>query len=188
MIQVGLSNEEEEEEEVEEVDEESAGVASLQVVSLISLPPVGSTTTVETSVEDSSFPPSSPQSVQVVAAEEEIKEEEEVQDEEEEEEDDEEELIQDSETNSPKTVTFASQIFPSIAITVEEQQQTNSECSFSPSRVKTTYGCTESTSNSSTQYITSSPRPYSPEEDIQQRLPSVLEAAMKAEPKVEVER
>ncbi|XP_051174846.1 apoptotic chromatin condensation inducer in the nucleus [Leptopilina boulardi] len=187
LMQVETEEQEEEEEEEveeEEEEEETTEIASLQVVSLVSLPPVGSTQTVETTIPELSSPPLSPQPVEVVA--EEIKEEEEVEDEEEEEEEEEvEELVEDSETSIPKTVTFTSQIFPSVA--VEEQQQQQTECAFSPSHV-TSYGCTESTSNSS-QYITGSPtRPYSPEEDIQQRLPSVLEAAMKAEPKVEVER
>ena len=139
--------------------ETEEAVAALQVVSLVSLPPVGSTQTVETTTPDSSLPPFSPQPVEVVT--EEIKEED------------------DSQPNSPKLVAFASQIFP-----MEEQ---TSSGSFSPTRVTLTYA-TES-GNSSNQYITSSPtRSFSPEEEETQRLPSVLEAAMKAEPKVEVER
>ena len=158
--------------------EAEEAVAALQVVSVVALPPVGSTQTVETTTPDSSSPPLSPQPVEIVA--EEIKEEE------------------DSQPSSPKIVTFTSQMFPLI------EEQTSSG-SFSPTRV--TY--TTESGNSSTQYITGSPsRPFSPEEEVEeeeeeeeqvveeeeeeeeatQRLPSVLEAAMKAEPKVEVER
>ncbi|XP_057340387.1 uncharacterized protein LOC130677582 [Microplitis mediator] len=135
-------------------------VATLQVVSVMSIPAVGSTQTVETSNPEPSTPPLSPQPVEVIA--EEIMKEEEICPE------------------SPKLIAFATnnQIFQA---TVEEQSTPES---FSPPNV--TYK--NEFHNNSTQFITASPtRPFSPPVELQ-RLPSVLEAAMKAEPKVEVER
>ncbi|XP_031828849.1 transcription factor cropped isoform X1 [Nomia melanderi] len=138
--------------------ETEEGVAALQVVSVVSLPPVGSTQTVETSSPDPSSPPLSPQPADMVP--EEIKEEE-------------------AEPGSPKIVAFTqSQAFSTL------EEQTTGDSFSSSSRV--TYSGDFKTT--SPQYITASPsRPFSPAAE-PQRLPSVLEAAMKAEPKVEVER
>lgn len=136
-------------------------VAALQVVSVVSLPPVGSTQTVETSSPDPSSPPLSPQPADMVP--EDIKEEETVPD-------------------SPKIVAFSqNQTFTAM------EEPTTADSFSSSSRV--TYGSgTGEFKNTSPQYITASPtRPFSPNPE-PQRLPSVLEAAMKAEPKVEVER
>ncbi|XP_012281931.1 helix-loop-helix protein 11 [Orussus abietinus] len=139
--------------------ETEEAVAALQVVSVVSLPPVGSTQTVETSSPDPS-PPMSPQPADMVP--------EEVKDER-------------SRPASPKIVGFAqsSQVFPAI-----DDQATSD--SFSPtSRVAYASSAADF---KTTQFITASPsRPFSPDVE-PQRLPSVLEAAMKAEPKVEVER
>ncbi|KZC13885.1 Transcription factor AP-4 [Dufourea novaeangliae] len=138
--------------------ETEEAVAALQVVSVVSLPPVGSTQTVETSSPDPSSPPLSPQPADMVP--EEIKEEE-------------------AEPGSPKIVAFSqNQAFSAI------EEQTTGDSFSSSSRV--TYS--EDFKTTSPQYITASPsRPFSPAAELQ-RLPSVLEAAMKAEPKVEVER
>lgn len=140
--------------------ETEEAVATLQVVSLMSIPAVGSTQTVETSNPEPSSPPMSPQPAELIA--EEILKEEEICPE------------------SPKIIAFATnnQIFQA---TVEEQSTPEP---FSPPHV--TYK--NEFHNTSTQFITASPtRPFSPPIELQ-RLPSVLEAAMKAEPKVEVER
>ncbi|XP_044576743.1 uncharacterized protein LOC123259960 [Cotesia glomerata] len=140
--------------------ETEEAVATLQVVSLMSIPAVGSTQTVETSNPEPSSPPISPQPAELIA--EEILKEEEICPE------------------SPKIIAFATnnQIFQA---TVEEQSTPEP---FSPPHV--TYK--NEFHNTSTQFITASPtRPFSPPIELQ-RLPSVLEAAMKAEPKVEVER
>ncbi|XP_076645812.1 transcription factor cropped [Halictus rubicundus] len=138
--------------------ETEEAVAALQVVSVVSLPPVGSTQTVETSSPDPSSPPLSPQPADMVP--EDIKEE-------------------DVEPDSPKLVAFAQN--PTFA-TIEEQTTADS---FSSSSRVTYSGDFKGTSP---QYITASPsRPFSPATE-PQRLPSVLEAAIKAEPKVEVER
>lgn len=141
--------------------ETEEAVAALQVVSVMSLPPVGSTQTVETSSPDPSSPPLSPQPADMVP--EKIKEEE-------------------SEPGSPKLVAFAQN---PVFTTMEEQ--TTADSFSSSSRV--TYASSNAEfKNASPQYITASPtRPFSPAAE-PQRLPSVLEAAMKAEPKVEVER
>ncbi|XP_078036088.1 transcription factor cropped [Augochlora pura] len=138
--------------------ETEEAVAALQVVSVVSLPPVGSTQTVETSSPDPSSPPLSPQPADMVP--EDIKEE-------------------DVEPGSPKIVAFTqSQGFAAI------EEQTTADSFSSASRV--TYS--GDFKASSPQYITASPsRPFSPATE-PQRLPSVLEAAIKAEPKVEVER
>ncbi|XP_014477373.1 PREDICTED: helix-loop-helix protein 11 isoform X1 [Dinoponera quadriceps] len=151
--------------------ETEEAVASLQVVSVMSLPPVGSTQTVETSSPDPSLPPLSPQQPADLVADEEIKEEEE------------------SRPGSPKIVTFAAQnsgVFTAAAM----EEQTTADSFSSSSRV--TYASSSADfKNASPQYITASPsRSFSPTVGLAepQRLPSVLEAAMKAEPKVEVER
>lgn len=140
--------------------QETEDMATLQVVSVMSLPPVGSTQTVETSSPDPSSPPLSPQPADIVP--EEIKEEE-------------------SRSGSPKLVTFAqNQVFTTM------EEQTTADSFSSSSRV--TYASSNDFKNASPQYIGGSPsRPFSPAAE-PQRLPSVLEAAMKAEPKVEVER
>ncbi|XP_017762655.1 PREDICTED: uncharacterized protein LOC108552554 [Eufriesea mexicana] len=141
--------------------ETEEAVAALQVVSVVSLASVGATQTVETSSPDPSSPPLSPQPADMVP--EEIKEEE-------------------AGPGSPKIVTFAqNQVFSAI------DEQTTGDSFSSSSRV--TYAAsTGEFKNASPQYITTSPsRPFSPAAE-PQRLPSVLEAAMKAEPKVEVER
>lgn len=143
--------------------QETEEVAALQVVSVMALPPVGSTQTVETSSPDPSSPPLSPQPADLVA-DEEIKEEE-------------------SRPGSPKIVTFAqNQVFAAM------EEQTTADSFSSSSRV--TYASSNADfKNASPQYITASPsRSFSPTGAEPQRLPSVLEAAMKAEPKVEVER
>ncbi|CAD1476384.1 unnamed protein product, partial [Heterotrigona itama] len=140
--------------------ETEEAVAALQVVSVVSLAPVGTTQTVETSSPDPSSPPLSPQPADMVP--EEIKEEE-------------------AGPGSPKIVTFGqNQVFSAI------DEQTTGDSFSSSSRV--TYATsTGEFKNASPQYITTSPsRPFSPAAE--PRLPSVLEAAMKAEPKVEVER
>ncbi|KAL0111403.1 hypothetical protein PUN28_012946 [Cardiocondyla obscurior] len=146
------------------VQETEEAVASLQVVSVMALPPVGSNQTVETSSPDPSSPPLSPQPTDIA---EEIKEEE-------------------SRASTPKLVAFAqSQVFTAI-----EEPTTDSFSSSS----RVTYATSSSADFKdfkvgSPQYITASPtRSYSPGIGEPQRLPSVLEAAMKAEPKVEVER
>ncbi|XP_015188199.1 PREDICTED: integumentary mucin C.1 isoform X2 [Polistes dominula] len=145
--------------------ETEEAVAALQVVSVMSLPAVGSTQTVETSSPEPSSPPLSPQPTGdlVVPTEELLKEEE-------------------SRPSSPKIVAFAQNpVFASL------EEQTTADSFSSSSRV--TYGSSNADFKSaSPQYITTSPsRPFSPPAE-PQRLPSVLEAAMKAEPKVEVER
>ncbi|XP_077278482.1 transcription factor cropped [Temnothorax americanus] len=135
--------------------ETEEAVASLQVVSVMALPPVGSNQTVETSSPDPSSPPLSPQPTDMVT--EEIKKE-------------------------IKEVTFTqNQVF-----TAMEEPTTDSYSSSS----RVTYATSSSADfkTGSPQYITTSPtRSFSPAAE-PQRLPSVLEAAMKAEPKVEVER
>lgn len=137
-------------------------VAALQVVSVMSLPPVGSTQTVETSSPDPSSPPLSPQPADMVP--EEIKEEK-------------------SRPGSPNIVTFAqNQVFTTM------EDQTTADSFSSSSRVTYATSSSADFKNASPQYITASPsRPFSPAAE-PQRLPSVLEAAIKAEPKVEVER
>ncbi|XP_028049594.1 helix-loop-helix protein 11 isoform X2 [Monomorium pharaonis] len=137
-------------------------VASLQVVSVMSLPPVGSTQTVETSSPDPSSPPLSPQPADIVT--EDIKEEE-------------------SRASTPKIVTFAqNQVFTTI------EEPTTADSFSSSSRVTYATSSSADFKTGSPQYITASPsRSFSPVTE-PQRLPSVLEAAMKAEPKVEVER
>lgn len=138
-------------------------MASLQVVSVMSLPPVGSTQTVETSSPDPSSPPLSPQPADLVAKEE-IKEEQ-------------------SRPSTPKIVTFAQN---PVFTTMEEQTTADS---FSSSSRVTYASSSADFKNASPQYMTASPsRSFSPTGAEPQRLPSVLEAAMKAEPKVEVER
>lgn len=141
--------------------ETEEAVAALQVVSVMALPPVGSNQTVETSSPDPSSPPLSPQPTDMVS--EEIKEEE-------------------SRASTPKIVTFTqNQVF-----TAMEEPTTDSFSSSS----RVTYATSSSADfkTGSPQYITASPsRSFSPGAE-PQRLPSVLEAAMKAEPKVEVER
>ncbi|XP_003703229.1 transcription factor cropped isoform X2 [Megachile rotundata] len=140
--------------------ETEEAVAALQVVSVVSLPPVGSTQTVETSSPDPSSPSLSPQPADMVS--EEIKEEE-------------------AGSENPEMVGFnPSQVFTAI------EEPTTAD-SFSSSHV--TYAASIGDfKNQSPEYITSSPtRPFSPDAE-PQRLSSVLEAAMKAEPKVEVER
>ncbi|XP_011311268.1 uncharacterized protein [Fopius arisanus] len=138
--------------------ETEEAVAALQVVSVMSIPAVGSTQTVETSNEDPTSPPLSPQPTELIT--EEIKEDE-------------------VRPGSPKIVTFAAnnQIFTA---TIEEASNTEA---FSPSRV----AYAGEFKNTGAQFIPASPtRPFSPAAE--PILPSVLEAAMKAEPKVEVER
>ncbi|XP_043256451.1 helix-loop-helix protein 11 [Colletes gigas] len=141
--------------------ETEEAVAALQVVSVVSLPPVGSTQTVETSSPEPSSPPLSPQPADMVP--EDIKE----------------EVMC---PGSPKIVAFTqNQAFTAI------EEQTTADSFSSSSRV-TYASSTGEFKNSSPQYITASPsRPFSPVAE-PQRLPSVLEAAIKAEPKVEVER
>jgi len=142
--------------------ETEEAVAALQVVSVMSLPPVGSTQTVETSSPDPSSPPLSPQPADMVS--EEIKEEE-------------------SRASTPKIVAFTqNQVFTAI------EEPTTADSFSSSSRVTYATSSSADFKTSSPQYITASPsRPFSPVAE-PQRLPSVLEAAMKAEPKVEVER
>ncbi|XP_066600398.1 uncharacterized protein crp [Prorops nasuta] len=139
-------------------------VASLQVVSVVSIPPVGSTQTVETSSPEPSSPPLSPQVADIVP--EDMKEDE-------------------SRASTPKLVAFGqTQVFSGI------EEATTADSFSSSSRVTYASSTTEFKGDfkSSPQYITASPtRPFSPATE-PQRLPSVLEAAMKAEPKVEVER
>ncbi|XP_011269590.1 helix-loop-helix protein 11 [Camponotus floridanus] len=144
--------------------ETEEAVAALQVVSVMSLPPVGSTQTVETSSPDPSSPPLSPQPADMEIKPEEIKEEE-------------------SCPGSPKIVTFAqNQVFTAM------EEQTTTDSFSSSSRVTYATSASADFKNTSPQYITASPsRPFSPAAE-PQRLPSVLEAAIKAEPKVEVER
>ncbi|KAL6420112.1 hypothetical protein ACFW04_013488 [Cataglyphis niger] len=139
-------------------------VAALQVVSVMSLPPVGSTQTVETSSPDPSSPPLSPQPADMEIKPDEIKEEE-------------------SCPSSPKIVTFAqNQVFTAM------EEQTTADSFSSSNRVTYATSSSADFKNTSPQYITASPsRPFSPTAE-PQRLPSVLEAAIKAEPKVEVER
>ncbi|XP_017888162.1 helix-loop-helix protein 11 isoform X2 [Ceratina calcarata] len=141
--------------------ETEEAVAALQVVSVVSLASVGATQTVEASSPVPSSPPLSPQPADMVPVE--IKEEE-------------------VDSSSPKIVTFAqNQVFSTI------EEQTTGDSFSSSSRVAYTTSTGEF-KNASPQYITTSPsRPFSPAAE-PQRLPSVLEAAMKAEPKVEVER
>ncbi|XP_043492878.1 probable serine/threonine-protein kinase dyrk2 isoform X2 [Polistes fuscatus] len=144
--------------------ETEEAVAALQVVSVMSLPAVGSTQTVETSSPEPCSPPLSPQPGDLVPSDELIKE------------------GGESRPSSPKIVAFAqNSVFASL------EEQTTADSFSSSSRV--TYGSSNADFKSaSPQYITSSPtRPFSPPAE-PQRLPSVLEAAMKAEPKVEVER
>ncbi|XP_029036002.1 helix-loop-helix protein 11 [Osmia bicornis bicornis] len=139
--------------------ETEEAVAALQVVSVVSMPPVGSTQTVESSSPDPSSPSLSPQPADMVT--EEIKEEE-------------------AGPESPKIVAFSqNQVFTAI----EEPTTADSFSSH------VTYAASIGDfKTQSPEYITSSPtRPFSPDAE-PQRLPSVLEAAMKAEPKVEVER
>lgn len=152
------------------VQETEEAVAALQVVSVVTLPPVGSMQTVETSSPIPSSPPLSPQ-IEEIETEEVVVEKD------------------DSRPSSPKIVAFSqNQVFTA---SIEEH---NSRDSFSPTRV--TYTTTGDYKPAVAQFITASPRPMSPEEEEEeeevaeepQRLPSVLEAAMKAEPKVEVER
>lgn len=137
-------------------------VAALQVVSVMSLPPVGSTQTVETSSPDPSSPPLSPQPGDMVP--EDVKEVE-------------------SRPGSPKMVTFGqNQVFTTM------DEQATAEPFASSGRVTYATSSAADFKNASPQYITASPnRPFSPATE-PQRLPSVLEAAIKAEPKVEVER
>ncbi|XP_012055098.1 PREDICTED: helix-loop-helix protein 11 [Atta cephalotes] len=141
--------------------ETEEAVATLQVVSVMSLPPVGSTQTVETSSPDPSSPPLSPQPAEMVS--EEIKEEE-------------------SRASTPKIVAFAqNQVFTAM------EEPTTADSFSSSSRVTYATSSSADFKTGSPQYITASPsRPFSPVTE--PRLPSVLEAAMKAEPKVEVER
>ncbi|OXU30590.1 hypothetical protein TSAR_016607, partial [Trichomalopsis sarcophagae] len=170
--------------------EDSSMPEELQLVSVVSVPTVGSTQTVETSNADSNTPPLSPQpgcevivpsnggdSIKEVSVN---------------------ELLQiESRPNSPKVVGFTGvQVFASAL-----DDQTSSG-SFSPGTVAyttslpvvsaaTVVGAADFKGTSAAQFITASPsRPFSPDMDSsqQQRLPSVLEAAIKAEPKVEVER
>ena len=172
------------------------GMPGMQVVSVVSVPTVGSTQTVETSNADSDTPPLSPQpgceiivpsaggSASSVVLSDDVKEVT-VGD-----------LLQiDSRPNSPKLVNFTNvQVFTASSLDAQD-----SAGSFSPGTV--TYTATlpvvtatsaEFKASTPPQYITSSPtRPFSPDcqdGSQQQRLPSVLEAAIKAEPKVEVER
>lgn len=89
---------------------------------------------------------------------------------------------EESRPGSPKIVAFTqNQVFS----TLEEQTTVDP---FSSSSCVTYGSSTTDFKGASPQYITASPtRPFSPATE-PQRLPSVLEAAMKAEPKVEVER
>lgn len=141
-------------------------VNNLQVVSVMSIPAVGSTQTVETSSPDPGIdvsPILSPHSCELI---DEIKEEDHAP------------------PGSPKIVAFTSaeQMYTTV---IEEQPISSTIESFTPPRV--TY-VSNDFKNTGTQFIIASPeRPYSPPAETQ-RLPSVLEAAMKAEPKVEVER
>ncbi|XP_018401025.1 PREDICTED: helix-loop-helix protein 11 [Cyphomyrmex costatus] len=141
--------------------ETEEAVATLQVVSVMSLPPVGSTQTVETSSPDPSSPPLSPQPAEMVS--EEIKEEE-------------------SRASTPKIVAFTqNQVFTAM------EEPTTADSFSSSSRVTYATSSSADFKTGSPQFITASPsRPFSPVAE--PRLPSVLEAAMKAEPKVEVER
>lgn len=143
--------------------ETEEAVTTLQVVSVMALPPVGSTQTVETSSPDPSSPPLSPQPADMVP--EEVKQEESCPD------------------DSPKIVTFAqNQVFATM------DEQTTAETFSSSNRVTYAASSAADFKNASPQYMSASPsRPFSPPTE-PQRLPSVLEAAIKAEPKVEVER
>ncbi|XP_046740212.1 helix-loop-helix protein 11 isoform X2 [Diprion similis] len=137
--------------------ETEEAVASLQVVSVVALPPVGSTQTVETTTPDPSPSPSPlPEMVP-----DEIKEEV-------------------SRPTTPKIGSFSqNQVF-----STPTKQKLGS---FSPTHVPYSTAPIEF-KNVPSQFIPTSPtRPFSPPVE-PQRLPSVLEAAMKAEPKVEVER
>ena len=164
----------------QELDE---GIQGLQVVSVVTVPTVGSTQTVETSTldgQESCSPPLSPQATcEIILPNDELvasstgcgAKEVSVG-----------ELLTDSQPGSPKLVGFA---FASSLDQIDEQSlPVVSVASASIQEFKA--------SSSSGQFITASPpRPFSPDDvdtDGQQRLPSVLEAAIKAEPKVEVER
>ncbi|XP_046416898.1 uncharacterized protein LOC107226636 isoform X4 [Neodiprion lecontei] len=137
--------------------ETEEAVASLQVVSVVALPPVGSTQTVETTTPDPSPSPSPlPEMVP-----DEIKEEV-------------------SRPSTPKISSFSQ----NQGFSTPTKQKLGS---FSPTHVTYTTAPIEF-KNVPSQFIPTSPRrPFSPPVE-PQRLPSVLEAAMKAEPKVEVER
>lgn len=162
----------------------------LQVVSVVSVPTVGSTQTVETSNADSNTPPLSPEpgcEIIVPSSGSDSIKDVNVGD-----------LLQvESRPNSPKIVAFAGvQVFASA---LDDQASSGS---FSPGTVAyttslpvvnaaTVVGTADFKGTTAAQFITASPtRPFSPDPDSsqQQRLPSVLEAAIKAEPKVEVER
>lgn len=161
----------------QEIDDSIQG---LQVVSVVSVPTVGSTQTIETSNADSNTPPLSPQAADLFIPDEDVilKE----------------ELVEDSRPSSPKILGFADvRVFSSL-----EDAQANAG-SFSPSNVAyaSSNGVVSGSSSGTTliatngtvsQLISASPvREFSPDPETP-RLPSALEAAMKAEPKVEVER
>ncbi|KAL7301645.1 hypothetical protein TKK_0005652 [Trichogramma kaykai] len=199
------------------------GITSLQVVSVVAVPSVGSTQTIETSSvvgDQDPTPPLSPsdqgaceiivattaasasnsddgsnkdQQQQLMSAQDLLQQ------------------VESSRPNSPKILGFA--FATSSATTAsnnsdDQQQQISSNGSSSSSTPYSTTPLLGSSSSGTTtmtnlqefkvsggctgQYITSSPtRPFSPNDAagvVTQRIPSVLEAAMKAEPKVEVER
>ncbi|XP_014220034.1 putative mediator of RNA polymerase II transcription subunit 29 isoform X2 [Copidosoma floridanum] len=182
------------------------GLPSLQVVSVVSVPTVGSTQTIETSNADSNTPPLSPQpGCEVILP----NNPDEIDDDENDEDDENNVVVQgdnnvgivvskdcvsellaieSSRPNSPKVL----QAFPVFATQLEQADAATYAAAASlPVGQPTTAAV-------AAQFITASPtRPFSPDQQDpasqqpslpQQRLPSVLEAAMKAEPKVEVER
>ncbi|KAF7998239.1 hypothetical protein HCN44_009637 [Aphidius gifuensis] len=171
--------------------ETEEAVNNLQVVSVMSIPAVGSTQTVETSSPDPGIdvsPVLSPQCGDLI---DDIKD----------------EMIT-IHPSSPKILTFtnAEQLYTTVIEEEEEEQQSETTStatvvvattppttltndSFTPTIV--TYASANefnNKNNNGAQFIAASPtRSFSPTIETP-RLPSVLEAAMKAEPKVEVER
>lgn len=172
---------------------EDDGMSGVQLVSVVSVPTVGSTQTIGTSNADSDTPPLSPQTAgcEIIvpssgASDIEHKEVVSVA-----------ELLVESRPSSPGL--HCVQVFASTLDEQDAQATVTVTGSFSPgpgSGVTYTASLPVVTAaavvgSAAGQFITASPsRPFSPDQDSNsmQRLPSVLEAAMKAEPKVEVER
>ncbi|XP_058808710.1 uncharacterized protein LOC131674211 [Phymastichus coffea] len=169
------------------------GIPGLQVVSVVSVPTVGSTQTVETSNADSNTPPLSPQPACEIIVPNNVNNDETVISKEVSVAD----ILQvESRPTSPqqqhvaKIVAFAG-VGGTVFTSALDEQAVAQNGSFSPAYAATLTPTTVTNKfESASQFITTSPtRPFSPDQDSsQQRLPSVLEAAMKAEPKVEVER
>lgn len=167
--------------------ETEEAVSNLQVVSVMSIPAVGSIQTVETSSPDPGIdvsPVLSPQCGDLI--------------------DDSKDEIISIHPSSPKILTFtnAEQLYTTVIDDEEEQQSetTTVVVETTPSTTLTndsfastivTYASTnefDDKNNDDAQFIAASPiRSFSPTIETT-RLPSVLEAAIKAEPKVEVER